>query len=38
MCMVLEHEKELETLQAAFEQAICHLSKSMYLNNCSTVD
>ena len=26
----LEHEKELEALQAAFEQAICHLSKRMY--------
>jgi len=26
----LEHEKELEAFQAAFEQAICHLSKRMY--------
>jgi len=26
-----EHDKELETLQAAFEQAICHLSERTYV-------
>jgi len=25
-----EHEEELDELQAVFEQAICHLSKSRY--------
>lgn len=28
VCFCSEHDKELEALQAAFEQAICHLSKS----------
>jgi len=31
VCFCSEHDKELETLQAAFEQAICYLSKSTYL-------